>query len=240
MICSWVRKGRKGEIPFYPHQGLLALWGKGLWRRVRQSLCVDEIHALQGSVPPSSPRGQFINSASVLARMVHLLPWIQRQVDIGVKMARVLWTCFLKANIVELKKTLESPLDSKEIQPIQPKGNQPWTFTGRTDAEAEAPTWPSDVKSWLIGKDSDAGKDWRQGEKETTEDELVGWHHQLNGHEFQETSGDSEGQGSLAFCSPWGSRTVRHALATEQQQKAKIKLETSKGLQSSYSIGLSS
>lgn len=90
MICSWVRKGRKGEIPFYPHQGLLALWGKGLWRRVRQSLCVDEIHALQGSVPPSSPRGQFINSASVLARMVHLLPWIQRQVDIGVKMARVL------------------------------------------------------------------------------------------------------------------------------------------------------
>lgn len=90
MICSWVRKGRKGEIPLYPHQGLLVLWGKGLWWRVRESLCVDEIHALQGSVPPSSPRGQFINSASILAGMAHLLPWIWTEADVGVKMTRIL------------------------------------------------------------------------------------------------------------------------------------------------------
>ena len=87
---------------------------------------------------------------------------------------------------VVLKKTLESPLDFREIQPVHPKGNQSWIFTGRTDAEAEAPIlWPSDAKNWLIWKDPDAGKDWRQEEKGTTEDELVGWHHRLNGHEFE-------------------------------------------------------
>ena len=103
------------------------------------------------------------------------------------------------------EKTLENPLDSKEIEPVNPKGNQPWIFIGRTDAEAEAPIlWPLDVKSWLIGKDSDAGKDWEQEEKGMTEDEMVGWHHQLNEHEFEQTPGDSEGQGSLACCSPWG------------------------------------
>ena len=107
--------------------------------------------------------------------------------------------CFLT---VVLEKTLESPLDCKEIKPDNPKGNQPWIFTGRTDAKAEAwILWPPDVKSWLIGKDPDAGKDWRQ-EKGTAEDEMVGWHHQLNGHEFEQTLGDREGQGSLAFCSP--------------------------------------
>ena len=91
---------------------------------------------------------------------------------------RCFWT-------VVLEKTLESPLDCKEIQPVHPKGNQSWIFIGRTDAEAETPTlWPSDVKSWLIWKDPDAGKDWRQ-EKGTTEDELVGWHYRLNGHEFE-------------------------------------------------------
>ena len=85
-----------------------------------------------------------------------------------------------------LKKTLESPLDCKETQPVNPKGNQSWIFIGRTDAEAEAPIlWPPDAKSWLIGKDPDAGKDWRQEEKWTTEDEMVGWHHWLDGHEFE-------------------------------------------------------
>ena len=104
-----------------------------------------------------------------------------------------------------LEKTLESPLDSKEIKPVHPKGNQPWIFIGRTDAEAEAPIpWPPDAKSWLIGKDSDAEKNWRQEEKGVTEDEMVGWHHWLNGHEFQQAPGDGEGQGSLACCSPWG------------------------------------
>ena len=107
--------------------------------------------------------------------------------------------------IVVLEKALESPLDSKEIKPVNPKGNQPWTYIGRTDAEAEAPIiWPSDANSRLIGKDSDAGKDWRQEEKEMTEDEMIGWHHRLNGHEFEQAPGDGGGQGSLACCMPWG------------------------------------
>ena len=90
-----------------------------------------------------------------------------------------------------LEDCLESPLDSKEIQPVHPKGNQPWIPID--DAEAEAPKlWPSDTKNWLMKKDSDAGKDWRQ-EKGTTEYEMIGWHHQLNGHKFEQTSGDSEG-----------------------------------------------
>ena len=106
---------------------------------------------------------------------------------------------------VVLEKTLESPLDSKEIQPIHPKGNQPWIFIGRTDGEAEVPIlWTPDAKSWLTGKDSDAGKDWGQEEKGATEDEIARSHHQLNGHESEQTPGDSEGQGSLACCSPWG------------------------------------
>ena len=104
-----------------------------------------------------------------------------------------------------LEKTLESPWDCKEIKPVNPKENQHWIFIGRTDAEAEALIlWPPDVKNWLIGKDPDAGKDWRQKEKGTTEDEMVGWHHRLNGHDFEQAPGDSEGQGGLACCSPWG------------------------------------
>ena len=106
---------------------------------------------------------------------------------------------------VVLEKTLESPLDSKEMKPVHPKGNQSWIFTGRTEAEAEAPIlWPPDVKSRIIGKDPNAGKDWGQEEKGMTEDEMVGWHHQLNGHKFEQTLGDRDGQGSLACCSPWG------------------------------------
>ena len=102
---------------------------------------------------------------------------------------------------VVLEKTLESPLDSNKIKPVNPKGNQSWIFIGRTDAEAEATKfWPPDVKSWLIGKDSDAGKDWRQEEKEATENEMVGWYHWINEHEFEQTPGDGEGQGSLACC----------------------------------------
>ena len=105
---------------------------------------------------------------------------------------------------VVLEKTLESPLDSKEIKPVAPEGYQPWIVIGRTDAEAETPIlWSPDAKSQLIGKDPDAGKGWGQKEKAVTKDDIVGQHHWLNGREFEQTLGDSEGQGSLACCSPW-------------------------------------
>ena len=104
-----------------------------------------------------------------------------------------------------LEKTLESPLDCKEIKPVHPKGNQSWIFIGRTDAEAETPIlWPPNVKNWLIGKDPDAGKDWRQEEKGMTEDEIVGRHHRHYGHEFEQALGIGDGQGCLVCCSPWG------------------------------------
>ena len=104
--------------------------------------------------------------------------------------------------------TLESPLDCKEIQPVNLKWNQPWIFIRRTDAEMLI-LCPPNVKNWLIGKDPDTGKDWRQEEKGTTKDEVVGWHHHLNGHESEQAWGDGEGQRSLSWCSPWGHR-VRH------------------------------
>ena len=105
--------------------------------------------------------------------------------------------------ILVLEKTLKSLLDCKEIKLVNPKGNQPWIIIGRTDDEAEAPIlWPPDENSLLIGKDPDAGEG--QEEKQVTEDEMVGWSHGLNGHEFKQTPGDSEGQGSLESCSPWG------------------------------------
>ena len=108
-----------------------------------------------------------------------------------------------------LEKTLESPLNSKEIKPVHPKRNQPWIFIGRTDAEAETPIlWLPDVKNWLIGKDPDAGKDWRQEEKGMTEDEMGGWHHWLNGREFEQAPGVGDGQGSLVCCSPWGRKEL--------------------------------
>ena len=95
---------------------------------------------------------------------------------------------------VVLEKTPESPLDSKEIKSVNPKGNHFWMFIGRTDAEAETPIlWPPDVKNWLIGKDPDTGKDWRQEEKWMTKDKMVGWHHQLNGHEFEQAPGVGDG-----------------------------------------------
>ena len=114
--------------------------------------------------------------------------------------------------------TLESPLHCK-IKPVSPKGNQSWIFTWRTDAEAESPTlWPLDSKNWLIGKDPDSGKDWKQEEKGMPEDEIVGWHHWLNGHKSEQAAGDCEEQGSLACCSPWAC-SVGHHWVTEQQQQ---------------------
>ena len=108
---------------------------------------------------------------------------------------------------VVLENTLESPLDSKEIKPVNPKGNQSWIFIGRTDAEASL-LWPPDAKSQLIRKDLETGNNWGQENKGVTEDETVGWHYRLNGHEFEQTPGDGEGQGGLVCCSPWGCKEL--------------------------------
>ena len=116
---------------------------------------------------------------------------------------------------VVLEKTPESPLDCKEIQPVNPKENQSWIFIGWTDAEAEAPIpWPPDAKSQLIWKDPDVGKDWRWEEKGTTEDEMIRWHHRLNAHEFEQAPGVHDEQGGLVCCSPWGHR-VGHNWVTK-------------------------
>ena len=127
--------------------------------------------------------------------------------------------CFL---IVVLEKILGSPLDSGEIKPVHPKGNQSWIFIRRTDAEAEAPIlWPPDAKSWLIGKDSDDEKDWRQEEKVVTEDEMVWWHQWVNGHEFEQAPGNGKGQGNLACCSSW--RHKNQTWLSKQQQQTMSK-----------------
>ena len=132
----------------------------------------------------------------------HVLMW---ELDYKESWAPENW-CFWT---VVLEKTFESPLDGKEIQPVHPRGNQSWMFTGRIDAEAETLVfWPPDVKSWLIWKDPDAGKDWGQEEKGTMEDEMVGWHHWLNGHGFGKTPGVGDGQGSLACCGSWGHKEL--------------------------------
>ena len=108
-----------------------------------------------------------------------------------------------------LEKTLESPLDCKEIKLVHPQGNPSWIFIGRTDAEAETPIlWLPDAKNWLIWEDPDSGKDWRQEEKGMTEDEMVRWPHWLDGHEFEQALGIGDGQGSLACCSSWGRKEL--------------------------------
>ena len=118
---------------------------------------------------------------------------------------------------VVLEKTLESPFGCKESQLVHPKGNQTWIFIGRADVEAETPMLcPPDAKNWLIGKDPDAEKDWRWEKKGMIEDEMAGWHHRLDGHEFRWTPGVGDGQGGLACCSPWG-RRVEHVRATERK-----------------------
>ena len=125
-----------------------------------------------------------------------------------------------------LEKTLESPLDCKEIQPVSPKVNLSWLFIARTDAEAEAPVlWLIDGKNWLIAKDPDAWKDWRQEGKEMTEDKKVGWHHWLDGHEFEQAPRVGDGQGSLVCCSPWSHKELDMTEPlnwTEVQGKCKI------------------
>ena len=108
-----------------------------------------------------------------------------------------------------LEKTFESPLSCEEIKPVNPNGNQSWIFIEWIEAEAETPIlWPPDAKNWHVGKDPDAGKDWRQEEKGTTEDEMVGWHHRLNGHPFEKALGAGDGQWSLVCCSLWGRKEL--------------------------------
>ena len=136
-----------------------------------------------------------------------------------------------------LKKTLESPLDCKEIQPVHPKGDQSWVFIGRTDVEAEMPIlWPSDVKNWLIWKDLDAGKDWGQEEKGTTEDEMAGWHDWLNGRESGWTLGVGDGQGGLECCGSWG---PKKSDTTQQLNWTELKQLSANAWRSSSSISVS-
>ena len=132
----------------------------------------------------------------------HVWKW---ELDYKESWAPKIW-CFWS---VVLEKTPESPLDCKEIQPVHPIGNQSWIFIGRTDIKAETPIlWPPDAKNWLIRKDPDAGKDWRWEEKGTTDNDMVGWHHQLNRHEFEKALAVGDGQGSLMCCSPWGCKEL--------------------------------
>jgi len=135
-----------------------------------------------------------------------------------------------------LEKTLESPLDCKEIQPVHSEGDQPWDFFGRKDAKAEIPVlWPPHAKSWLIGKDSDAGRDWGQGEKGVTEDEMAGWHHWLDGHESEWTLGVGDGQGGLACCDSWGRK---EADTTEQLNWLMLRIHQSHGFSNGFSVPL--
>ena len=132
----------------------------------------------------------------------HVWMW---ELDYKESWAPKIW-CFWT---VVLEKTPESPLDCKEIQPVHPIGNQSWIFIGRTGIEAQTPIlWPPDAKNWLIRKDPDAGKDWRWEAKGTTDNEMVGWHHQLNRHEFEKALGVGDGQGSLMCCSTWGCKEL--------------------------------
>ena len=154
--------------------------------------------------PPPLPPGHLIIS-SFLDYFNSLLTGLTWELDYKESSVTKNW-CFWTT---VFEKTLESPLDCKEIQPVHPKGNRSWIFIRRTNVEAETPIlWPPDPKNWFIGKDPDAGKDWKQEEKGTTEDEMVGWHHWLDWHEFEQAPGDGDGQGSLAACSPWGCKEL--------------------------------
>ena len=158
------------------------------WQHIKK-----QRHHFAGKGPSSQSHG-FSSSHVWIWQLDHKESWAPKN-----------W-CFWT---VVLEKTLESPLDCKEIQPVHPKGNQSWILIERTDAETEAPIlWLPDVKNWLIWKDPDAGQDWRQKEKGLTEDEIVDWHHQLDGLEFEKALGVGDGQGSLVCCSPWGHKEL--------------------------------
>ena len=145
--------------------------------------------SLSNKGPPSQSYG-FSRSHVWMWELDHKESWVPKN--------WYFWT-------VVLEKTLESPLDCRDIKPVSPEGSQSWIFIERTDAEAETPVlWPPEVTNWLVGKDPDAGKDWRKEEKGTTEDEMAGWHHRLDGHELEWAPRVGDGQGGLACCGSWG------------------------------------
>ena len=168
----------------------VSLWPHGLyspWNSLGQNTGVGSLSLLQGIFPTQGSNPGLPHCRQILYQLSHKgSPWIW-EMDHNEGWALKNW-CF---QTVVLEMTLENRLDRKVIKPVNPKGNKPRIFIGKTEAEVEAPIlWPPDVKSWLTGKDPDAGKDWGQEEKEMTEDETVGWHHQLNGHEFEQTLGE--------------------------------------------------
>ena len=170
-----------------------SLDGKGVWERMDIDICM-----------PESLCWPLETITTFLINHIPIYGWMC-ELDYKESWAPKNW-CFWT---VVLEKTLESSLDFKEIQPVHLKGNQSWIFIGRTDVEAETPIhWPPDAKSGLIWKDPDAGKDWRWEEKGMTDDEMVGWHHRLNGYEFEWALGVGDGQGGLECCSPWGCKEL--------------------------------
>ena len=194
--CEWWLQSWNEEMP--------APWKKN-YDQPRQHIKRQRHHFANKG--PSSQTYVFFSSYVCLWELDHKDGWVLEN-----------WFFWM----VVLEKTLESPLDCKEIRSVNPKRNQPWILTRSTDTEAELPIlWPPDAKNWLIGKDPDAEKDWRQEEKGMTEDEMVGWHHWLNGHEFEQILGDRGGQGSLACCSPWG---CKEPGTTEQLNKDNISI----------------
>ena len=169
---------------------MLALWKKS-YSQLRQHIKQQRHYFADKGL--SSQSYGFSNSHVRMWELDHNEGWVPKN-----------W-CFWT---VVPEKTLNSRLDGKEIKSVNPKGNQSWIFIGRIDAEAETPIlWPLEAKNWLIGKDPDSGKDWRR-EKGTTEDEMVGWHHRLHGHEFEQVSEVHDGQGRLARYSPWGRKEL--------------------------------
>ena len=187
--CGWFRRykttaQRQSSVDYYKEHGLSE--NKSTRETVGWDLYLmkTEISNVQLDTAILLKKNNVILSSALANRKTTILLW-----------------CF---QTVVLEKTLESPLESREIKPVNPKGKQCWVLFGRTDAEAKTPIlWPPDVNSWLIGKDLDAWKDCRQKEKRGTKDEMDGWHYWFNGHELGQTPGDGEGQRSLACCSPW-------------------------------------
>ena len=193
MVNRWGNNGNSVRLYFWGLQNHCRVWLRRLLLGRKVMTNLDSIlksrHITLPTEVPSSQGYGFFNGHVWMWQLDHKESWAQKN-----------W-CFWT---VVLEQTLESLLDCKEIQPVHPKGYQSWIFIGRTDAEAETPTpWPPDAKNWLIWKDPDAGKDWGQEEKGTIEDEIVGWHHWLNGYWFGWTPGIGNGQGGLACCSSW-------------------------------------